>query len=72
MKRDPEDDKVVFFDVIRNKVSIKCAELDDQVLIKSDGYPTYHFANVLDDHFMGITPVMRGEEWLSLLPALHG
>ena len=64
----PENDKVVFYDVVREKVSIKCAELDDQVLIKSDGFPTYHFANVVDDHFMGITHVLRGEEWLPSTP----
>ena len=64
----PEVDDVIFYDVVRDKVSIKCDELDDQILIKSDGYPTYHFANVVDDHFMGITHVMRGEEWLSSTP----
>lgn len=66
--RVPDNGEVVFYDTIRGKVSIKCSELDDQVLIKSDGYPTYHFANVVDDHFMGITHVMRGEEWLSSTP----
>ena len=64
----PEVDDVIFYDVVRDKVSIKCDELDDQILIKSDGYPTYHFANVVDDHFMGITHVMRGEEWLPSTP----
>jgi len=66
--RVPDDGEVIFYDAIRDKVSIKCDELDDQVLIKSDGYPTYHFANVVDDHFMEITHVMRGEEWLSSTP----
>jgi len=66
--RVPDDGEVIFYDAIRDKVSIKCGELDDQVLIKSDGYPTYHFANVVDDYFMGITHVMRGEEWLSSTP----
>ena len=64
----PKNNEVVFYDVVRDKVSIKCSELDDQILIKSDGYPTYHFANVIDDHFMGITHVMRGEEWLPSTP----
>ncbi len=62
------DDKIVFYDMIRNRVSISSDEIDDQVLMKSDGYPTYHFANVVDDHDMGITHVMRGEEWLPSTP----
>ncbi len=64
----PDKEEVVFFDVVRERVAIRCEELDDQVLIKSDEYPTYHFANVVDDHLMGITHVMRGEEWLSSTP----
>ena len=64
----PEEEEVVFFDVVRERVSIRCEELDDQILIKSDEYPTYHFANVVDDHLMGITHVMRGEEWLPSTP----
>ncbi len=60
----PDDNEIVFHDMIRDRISIRSEEIDDQVLIKSDGYPTYHFANVVDDHLMGITHVMRGEEWL--------
>lgn len=57
-----------FNDLIRGKVSIKNELLDDQVLLKSDGYPTYNFANVIDDHLMEITHVMRGEEYISSTP----
>ena len=64
----PSNEEVVFYDMIRGQVNIRCEELDDQILIKSDGYPTYHFANVVDDHLMGITHVMRGEEWLPSTP----
>ena len=60
--------KTVFDDVIRGKVTIENAEVDDQVLIKSDGFPTYHLANVTDDHEMSVTHVIRGEEWLSSVP----
>ena len=64
----PSDDEIVFYDIVRDRVAINCKEIDDQILIKSDGYPTYHFANVVDDHLMGITHVMRGEEWLPSTP----
>ncbi len=64
----PSEEEVVFYDVVRERVAIRCEELDDQVLIKSDGFPTYHFANVVDDHLMGITHVLRGEEWLPSTP----
>jgi glutamyl-tRNA synthetase len=57
-----------FDDLIRGKVSIKNELLDDQILLKSDGYPTYNFANVVDDHLMEITHVMRGEEYISSTP----
>lgn len=57
-----------FDDLIRGKVKIKNNLLDDQVLLKSDGYPTYNFANVIDDHLMEITHVMRGEEYISSTP----
>ncbi|MBU1759170.1 glutamate--tRNA ligase, partial [Patescibacteria group bacterium] len=60
--------KTVFEDVIRGKVTIDNTEVDDQVLLKSDGFPTYHLANVVDDHLMGITHVIRGEEWLPSTP----
>jgi len=64
----PSDEEVVFYDMVRGRITFRCEEIDDQVLIKSDGYPTYHFANVVDDHLMGITHVMRGEEWLPSTP----
>ena len=64
----PDEGEVVFFDIVRERVSIKWETVDDQVLIKSDGYPTYHLANVVDDHLMEITHVIRGEEWLSSVP----
>ena len=62
------DQKVNFVDVIRGAVEFETNNIDDQVLIKSDGYPTYHLANVVDDHLMKITHVIRGEEWLSSTP----
>ena len=55
-------------DVIRGRLSFDTAELEDQIIIKSDGFPTYHFAMVVDEHLMGITHVVRGEEWLSSYP----
>lgn len=64
-----EPDQVIKFDdVIRGHVEFESNNIDDQVLIKSDGYPTYHLANVVDDHLMKITHVIRGEEWLSSTP----
>ncbi|WP_348344669.1 glutamate--tRNA ligase [Ignavibacterium sp.] len=60
--------KIEFDDVIRGHVEFDSNNVDDQVLIKSDGYPTYHLANVVDDHLMQITHVIRGEEWLSSTP----
>lgn len=62
------NEKIIFEDVIRNKVEFETTNIDDQVLLKSDGYPTYHLANVVDDHLMQITHVIRGEEWLSSTP----
>ncbi len=64
----PLDGEMTFEDVIRGKVTIAYKILDDQVLIKSDGFPTYHLAVVVDDHLMGITHIIRGEEWLSSVP----
>lgn len=64
----PENQKVIFDDVIRERVEFDTSNIDDQVLIKSDGFPTYHLANVVDDHLMKITHVIRGEEWLSSTP----
>ena len=66
----PKDEEIVFNDLIRGEVSFKTNELDDKVLFKSDGMPTYHLANIVDDHLMEITHVIRGEEWLPSTP-LH-
>ena len=57
-------------DIIRGEIKINSDEIDDKILIKADGMPTYHFANVVDDHLMKISHVIRGEEWLPSLP-LH-
>ena len=64
----PLDGKTVFRDLLRGEVSIDNQQLDDQVLLKSDGFPTYHLASVIDDHEMQITHVIRAEEWLSSTP----
>jgi len=66
--RYPREGKTVFDDVVRDRVAIDNSMVDDQVLIKSDGFPTYHLASVVDDHLMKITHVIRGEEWLSSVP----
>ncbi|MEK9559258.1 MAG: glutamate--tRNA ligase [Flavobacteriaceae bacterium] len=66
----PENKEIVFHDEIRGKITVNTNTLDDKVLYKSDGMPTYHLANVVDDHLMQITHVVRGEEWLPSL-ALH-
>lgn len=60
--------KIIFDDIIREHVEFDSSNVDDQVLIKSDGFPTYHLANVVDDHLMQISHVIRGEEWLSSTP----
>ncbi len=64
----PEAETIAFDDVIRGRVEFSSDLIDDQVLLKSDGYPTYHLANVVDDHTMGISHIIRGEEWLSSTP----
>lgn len=64
----PEHGAIIFQDLVRGKVSIHARDIDDQVLMKSDGFPTYHLANVVDDHLMNITHVIRGEEWLPSTP----
>ncbi|MCE2963086.1 MAG: glutamate--tRNA ligase [Chitinophagales bacterium] len=61
-------DHVSFQDIIRDEVKFKSSQLDDRVLLKSDGMPTYHLANVVDDHLMEISHVIRGEEWLASTP----
>ena len=64
----PREGTTVFTDEIYGKITVENAELDDMILIKSDGYPTYNFANVVDDHTMNITHVVRGNEYLSSSP----
>lgn len=64
----PLEGKTEFTDLVRGKVSFPNDNLDDQVLLKSDGYPTYHLANIVDDHLMKISHVIRGEEWLPSTP----
>jgi glutamyl-tRNA synthetase len=64
----PLTGEITFEDAIRGKVTITYKVLDDQVILKSDGFPTYHLAVVVDDHLMGITHVIRGEEWLPSAP----
>jgi glutamyl-tRNA synthetase len=66
----PEHEHVTLHDLIRGEVTVSTANLDDKVLFKSDGLPTYHLANVVDDYLMEITHVIRGEEWLPSAP-LH-
>lgn len=64
------DEQVIVNDLVRGRVEVSSNIIDDKVLLKSDGFPTYHLANVVDDHLMGITHVIRGEEWLPSAP-LH-
>ena len=61
-------DEISFEDVVRGKITFQSKEVDDQVLIKSDGFPTYHMAVVVDDHLMKITHIIRAEEWISSTP----
>ncbi len=67
-QNNPKEGTTTFHDDIYGDISVDNAELDDMVLIKSDGFPTYNFANVVDDHLMGITHVVRGNEYLSSSP----
>ncbi len=64
----PTDETIEFFDQVKGSVKFNSNLIDDQIILKSDGYPTYHLANVIDDHLMKITHVIRGEEWLSSTP----
>lgn len=66
--RVPDNHTIVFNDLVRGEISFESAQVDDQVLLKSDGFPTYHLAVVVDDYLMKITHVMRGEEWISSTP----
>jgi glutamyl-tRNA synthetase len=64
----PDGATIAFEDIVRGHVEFSSDLIDDQVLLKSDGYPTYHLANVVDDHLMEVSHVIRGEEWLSSTP----
>jgi glutamyl-tRNA synthetase len=64
----PANQTVTFTDVLRGQISFETNGIDDQVLLKSDGFPTYHLAVVVDDYLMNITYIMRGEEWISSVP----
>src|SRR5262249_17981882 len=64
----PLTGECVFEDAIKSRNAYPWADFDDQVLLKSDGFPTYHLANVIDDHLMDITHVIRGDEWISSTP----
>lgn len=64
----PKDQTISFTDLLRGSIKFESNGLDDQVLLKSDGFPTYHLAVVVDDHLMKITHVIRGEEWISSTP----
>ena len=66
--RVPREGECVFDDLLRGEIRIQWSQVDMPVLIKSDGLPTYHFANVVDDHLMEISHVIRGEEWISSVP----
>lgn len=67
-QRIPDEGATTFQDLIYGDITIKNTQLDEQILLKSDGFPTYNFANVVDDHLMGITHVLRGVEYLSSTP----
>lgn len=64
----PEAGIVEYTDLVKGHVKFDYKDIDDQVLIKSDGFPTYHLANVVDDHLMGVNSVIRGEDWLPSMP----
>jgi glutamyl-tRNA synthetase len=66
--RIPENEAITFDDIARGAITIQSTEVDDAVILKSDGFPTYHLAVVVDDHFMRVTTVVRGEEWISSTP----
>lgn len=67
-QRIPDEGSTTFIDHVYGEITVENSQLDDQVLLKSDGFPTYNFANVVDDHLMAITHVMRGQEYLSSTP----
>ena len=67
-QRVPKEGETKFVDEVRGEISFENKNLDESVLLKSDGYPTYHLGVVVDDHLMGITHIIRGEEWISSVP----
>ena len=64
--KSPENENLQMEDEIRGQISINTNTLDDKILFKSDGMPTYHLANIVDDHLMEISHVIRGEEWFAV------
>lgn len=64
----PYEGETIVNDQLRGEIRFENSKIDDQVLLKSDGYPTYHLANIVDDHLMGITHVIRAEEWIASTP----
>lgn len=64
----PQNKDITFYDVVRGSVTVNTNDMDDQVLMKSDSFPTYHFAVIIDDHLMNVTHIIRGEEWLPSTP----
>src|SRR3989339_7675 len=64
----PENEEISFHDEILGDITFNSSDIDDQVLLKSDGYPTYHLAVVVDDHLMGVTHIMRGTDWVPSTP----
>lgn len=64
----PDNEEITFVDAVRWKITIPSKDVDDQVLMKTDGFPTYHFAVVVDDHLMGVTDIIRGDEWIPSTP----
>ena len=64
----PRNEQLIVKDIVYDTIKFECGSLDDQILLKSDGLPTYHLASVVDDHHQGITHVIRGEEWMPSLP----
>ena len=64
----PLTGQCTYEDMIKGQITCPWADVDDQILLKSDGFPTYHLANVVDDHLMGITHIIRGDEWISSTP----
>ena len=67
----PKEGSTIIKDRLRGGVEIQNSQIDDQVILKSDGFPTYHLANIVDDHLMKITHVIRAEEWISSTPKHH-